>query len=446
MLRRRRSPALVAAALSLQLTASLVALAVVEPAAPPVVGTAAQARSAPASAQQRALDARSAAVRDLLQRRGAAVLARDLDAFLADLDPAAVDLRRRQSELFAALAEVPLGTWQYVLDDRSAEPDDRRLDEEYGAGSWWAPDVVLQHAIAGYDTRPTLDPQHLTFVERDGRWLLAADDDFAAVGRDTTRLLWDLGPVVAERRDEVLVLGRPGDRSLLRDVARQAAQAVPRVSRVWGEQWRRGLVVVVPGSAQEMDRLLDGDGDLSRIAAVATAELTGGAEFDPAGDRVLVNPGTFPGLGGLGRQVVLTHEVTHVASRAATGPGVPSWLAEGLADHVAYLDVDLPLAVSARELRADVRAGAVPEALPTTEDFDGGNPALPQAYEQAWLAVRMLVDRYGQGQFLRFYRATGALRGLPPEQAVEQTLQSVLGTTTAQVTADWQALLRRELG
>ena len=222
------------------------------------------------------------------------MLERDLDAFLADVDPAATDLRRRQTELFAALEEVPLGTWQYVLDDRTAEPDDVQLDARYGTGRWWAPDVSLQHSIAGYDTRPTIDAQHLTFVERDGRWLLAADDDFKAVGRDTTRLLWDLGPVVAERRDEVLVLGRPDDRSLLRDVARQAAAAVPRVSRVWGDQWRRGLVVLVPGSAREMDLLLDGDGDLSQIAAVATAELSGGEEFDPAGDRVLVNPRTSP--------------------------------------------------------------------------------------------------------------------------------------------------------
>ena len=34
----------------------------------------------------------------------------------------------------------------------------------------------------------------------------------------------------------------------------------------------------------------------------------------------------------------------------------------------------------------------------------------------------MLVGRYGQEQFLRFYRATAALRGLPADRAVQQVL------------------------
>ena len=56
-----------------------------------------------------------------------------------------------------------------------------------------------------------------------------------------------------------------------------------------------------------------------------------------------------------GRDVVLTHELTHATVRASTTRAVPDWLAEGFAEFVAYDAVALP----EREAR---RAGARPRA------------------------------------------------------------------------------------
>ena len=449
-----RATRLVAAALALHLVAAIGAVTLVEepvPAAPPA--SPARARVAPPVSlpHPQSLQARTERereVRQLLADRAGALLRRDKRSFLSGVDPAATELRQRQAALFEALEEVPLASWRYQLDITTERPSDARLDRKYGRDRWWAPDVTLEYALAGYDDRPMSALHHLTFVKRDGRWLLGSDDDFAEVGLATPRALWDRGPVVAERNDGVLVLGRPDARRLLRNVAAVTAAAVPRVDAVWGPDWRRGAVVLVPTDGREMSELLGSDNDLSQIAAVATAELGGGAqEFDPSGDRILVNPDTFGRLGQLGRRVVLTHELTHVATRRATGPAVPGWLAEGFADYVGYRDVDLPLALSARELRADVRAGKVPSALPADSDFAGSNGHLAQAYEQAWLAVRLLADRHGQEGLLRFYRAVGARRGgVEPAAAVEQALQAELGTTTAELTAQWRALLQRELG
>ena len=443
-----------AGAVALQLLAAGGALTLVErPVDSAPAGAATRARVAPPvptehpqSLQARA--ARETAVRQLLADRAGALVRRDKDSFLAVIDPAAPDLRARQAALFDALQEVPLKTWRYRLDITTERPPDTRLDRRYGRDRWWAPDVALEYAVEGFDDRPTVVQHYLTFVQRDGRWLLGADDDFEAVGLGTPRALWDRGPVVAERVDDVLVLGRPSSRRLLRDVAQLTAAAVPRVDRVWGTDWRRGAVVLVPTSGAEMGELLGTATDLSQIAAVATAELAGGSgEFDPSGDRILVNPDTFSRLGQLGRRVVLTHELTHVATRRATGPAVPAWLAEGLADYIGYGDVDLPLALSARELRADVRAGRLPDALPADTDFSGGNDALAQAYEQAWLAVRLLAQVHGEDALLRFYRTVGARRGgVDAATAVDEALRSVLGTSTAAFTADWRASLQRELG
>ena len=388
---------------------------------------------------------RSRAVEQLLQARAAAVLRRDRQAFLASVDPRATALVARQAAAFDALAQVPLGTWDYVLDARAPSAPDAELDRRYGAGAWWAPGVTLRHALAGFDPRPVLVDQHLTFARHDGRWLLAADDDFALRGRATPRALWDRGPVTAVRAGGVLVLGHPAQAALMRDVAALAARAVPRVTRAWGA-WDERVVVVVPADGRELAGLLGSAGDLSRIAAVATAELPGGADApDPTGQRVLVNPDTFAGLGSTGRRVVMTHELTHVATSRTSGPALPAWLAEGLADVVGHSGLNLPMSVVARDLRREVRAGRTPATLPVSADFEGGSARLSESYQGSWLAVRLLLDRYGRPEVLRLYREVGQRRGVSSEQALEDGLRS-LGTSTAAFTADWRAAMSRQLG
>jgi hypothetical protein len=242
----------------------------------------------------------------------------------------------------------------------------------------------------------------------------------------------------------VLALGHV-DSATLRNVASLASAAIPRVTEVWGEQWDKRVVVIVPSSAAEMASLIDSTQDFSQIAAVATAEVSQASDGD-ATERILVTPETFGKLGQLGRRVVLTHEVTHVAARRATGPAVPAWLAEGLADYVGYKQVKVPLSVAAKNLRRDVRDGRLPTALPTDEAFDGGNPALAQAYEQSWLAVRLLVERYGEAELLAFYRAVGASEGSDRSVVLSTELRDAFGIDDVRLTADWRAALQRQLG
>lgn len=461
---RALSVRLVAAAVVLQLSAGLLAATLVrepaELAAIPdrarialdrsVGGAAALDRptSAPAPAQARVPveDERATAVEALLTARSAAILGRDRSAFLATVDPMATALRSRQGAMFDALAEVPIGDWDYALDALSSRPAESKLDLRYGRGQWWSPEVSLSYALAGFDEQPTADAQYLTFVRRDGRWLLGADDDFEADGAATPRALWERGPVVAVRAPGVLALGH-ADTPLLRNVAAVASAAIPRVTAVWGTQWRQQIVAIVPGSTAELSSLLESDQDLSQIAAVASARYSGEPDPDAgAVDRILINPETFPKLGQLGRRVVLTHEVTHVAARRATGPIVPAWLAEGLADYVGYKDVKVSLDVAARDLRKDVRAGRLPQALPEDDAFGGGNAALAQAYEQSWLAVRLLAEQYGEDDLLRFYRALGAVRGGSRTIVLSTELRDEFGIDTAQFVVDWRAALQRQLG
>jgi hypothetical protein len=389
---------------------------------------------------------RTDAVNRLLSDRAQAIRRRDRAAFLAGIDtePSATPFRRRQTQVFESLGKVPLASWSYSLDPMQERVPDTRVDALRGKG-WWAPDVVLRYAIKGFDSKPTRAEQYFTFVKRDGRWLIASDDDFKAVGQASTPGIWDGGELVVVRGKRSLVLGHPRSRRVLRLVADETDAAVPRVTAVFGTAWAQKVVVLVPDTSAELAELLDTRSDFSQIAAVATAELEDSSDYRPVGDRIIVNPPNFEKLGSIGRRVVLTHEVTHVATRAASGPFAPTWLVEGFADYVGYQGVDLPLSVAARELRAAVRAGRVPTTLPTEQDFEATNPELSQVYEQAWLAVVRLARDHGQAALLRFYRDVGAARTGDPADVVEKSFRKAFGRSAAEFTRAWSAGLRSSL-
>jgi hypothetical protein len=202
-------------------------------------------------------------------------------------------------------------------------------------------------------------------------------------------------------------------------------------------------VLVVPNTSLELKAIIADVGDVSNIAAVATAELVDPATgYHPVGDRVVVNPDTFGDLGSLGRQVVLTHEVTHVASRAATGPSVPTWMVEGLADYIGFRGTDLPLSVTASELRTAMRKGKVPDELPLDSEFAGGRADLAETYEMSWLAMTLIAKTYGQATMLKLYRDVGAD---PSSSALQVAFAADLHTTVPAFEKTWRASLIAQL-
>ncbi|NRQ37823.1 hypothetical protein HII36_39245 [Nonomuraea sp. NN258] len=235
------------------------------------------------------------------------------------------------------------------------------------------------------------------------------------------RGLWRDGVTVV-RGDRSIVAGHHADPGLLRDLARRADAAGRRVAGVLGRPVR--AVVVVPASASEAAGLA-GVGRLDGLAALADA------------GRVVVVPEFFARLTPVGRDVVLTHELTHVA---AGTDGLPVWLYEGFADYVGYRDAGLPVRTAAAELAAEVRAGRVPRELPGPEAFAPGQrdgDRLARAYQEAWLACRFLADRFGEESLVRLYRDARTA-------GVDRAL-AALGLTAATLTARWRAYVREQL-
>jgi hypothetical protein len=341
---------------------------------------------------------------------------------------------RAQLAAFANASTVPFARYGYdLVDDGTPLSHDGR----------WRAEVRVRLSFAGFESEPSVHTRTITFARVHGSWRVMAGSDFSGPSSGSPDL-WDLGPVVVRTGASTLALAHPGHPRRLRILTAAVDAAVPRVTAIWGMGWSRRVVVEVPDSTAELSRLLTTpEADLASIAAVATAEIVG-RHRAASGNRVLVNAPNFDQLGVVGRQVVLTHEVTHVASRAATGPAVPTWLVEGLADYVGYRDTGVSVRVAARELGRDVRAGRVPAALPSDADFRGSNPRLAQAYEGAWLAVRLIVDRTGLAGLLRLYRALGQVPTRSPA-ALRRILATQLHTTPESLTEAWRAALRAQL-
>ena len=430
----RRRERVVAAAIAVQLLAAVPSALVIGPAG----ARGASGRLSNADAVRHD-GARTAAVRALLARRSDAVMAHDRQEWLADVDPTQTAFLAQQATVFDRLQAVRFARWSYEVDATSEQPPNGELDAK--RGTWWAPDVALRYEIAGYDTVPTEEDQGFTFVQRDDRWYLAADDDFA--DRPTQRDLWDTGQVRVTIGRRCLVLAHPSGAGMAALALDECDAAVPRVTAVWGTGWAQKVVLEVPDTSAELQQLVADIGDVSNVAAVATAELVDPSTgYHPVGDRVLVNPKSFRDLGAVGRRVVLTHEVTHVATRSATGPYVPTWMVEGIADYVGFLHAGVPLSLSAEELRKAMRSGHVPTQLPPDSAYQGGRADLAATYEESWLAVSLIVQRYGLAAMLRLYRDVGAGRS---PSSLELAFATDLHTTVPAFTQAWTASLRQQL-
>ncbi|MCQ4081577.1 hypothetical protein NGB36_13420 [Streptomyces sp. RB6PN25] len=373
-----------------------------------------------------------AAIQAVLDQRAQAVLHHDETAFLATVDPEATVFRASQQQMFGNLAEVPLASWSYRLQRTGAFPLAPAADTTRQV----AARVEFDYELRGYDSTPVSSTAYLTMTQRGGHWYLASQTDGEPAGRHTDVQLWDQGRVTVVSGAHSLVLGQ-GGRQALGPYTELADRAVPVVDRAWPGSWTGKAVVEVPGSEAGMAALLGAEPSAYQdIAAVTTAELHGRGSA-PA-DRIIVNPQAFAELSPLGRQVVLTHELTHVATRTATTSTTPLWLSEGFADWVGYSTSGLPPAKAAEELAADVRAGRAPQQLPSSADFTTTSAGLPQAYEGAWLACRMVAEQWGSGALVSLYRAAG-------KEGTDAALRATLGIGLDAFTARWRAYVAKEL-
>ena len=381
------------------------------------------------------MSARTKAITAVLARQSAAFLHRDRSGFAATLDPGATAFRKARLAAFSNTAGVPFASWFYDVDAA-----DVAAATPAGSGRLTVA-VTLHYALRGFDRKPTALPAVLTFTPRGRGWLVAGDG--ASVGSThTARDIWDFGPVTVVRGAHSLVLAHPGSTAIAHTLAGTADAAVPRVTAFWGTGWARSVVVLVPSTQAELGSIVGTTRDLSQIAALATAEV--GGSSGAVGDRVAINPATFSTLGALGRRVVMTHEITHVATRSMTTANSPTWLVEGIADYVGFKGTTTSVRFDAAELGRRVDSGWLPTALPAAGDFARAGTMLPLQYEQSWLACKFIVSRTSEASLIAFYRAVGTAKGTPA-QALKTAFAAVLHTNQATFTRSWRVYVGSSL-
>ncbi|GAA1920538.1 hypothetical protein GCM10009797_12800 [Nocardioides hwasunensis] len=346
--------------------------------------------------------------------------ARDADV-MADLAPggdtAARDLLAGIGRNAAALALVGV-TARYV-DQVGA------VDED----GTWSGVVELTWQLDGFDPAPSEADVVVTFAP-DGDTLGIVGFGSADGGGRSRTPLWLRGELSVARTAGVLVMadGTTGEAD---DVAQRVTRGIQVVRRVLPD-WEGPVVVEVPASGADLDETLGASpGTYADIAAVTAAVGSGTADDAPV--HVLVNPDVTDGLRRAGAQVVMSHELVHVATDAARSAMEP-WLLEGFADYVALRNTRLPDRVTLGRAVDAVRRDGLPEALPSAADFDTRSDGLQAAYEGAWLACRIIAERVGEERLVQLY---GDVSG---GAAIGDRLR-MRGLPLGRLTATWRGTL-----
>jgi hypothetical protein len=296
----------------------------------------------------------------------------------------------------------------------------------------WSGVAELTWRLGGVDSTASQADVVVTFApEGDGLGIVGFDAvDASGRGRVP---LWLRGRLSVARAEGVLVLV-DGDRSSADAVARRVVRGIDVVQRVL-PGWRSPVVVEVPASAGDLDETLGAQpGTYDGIAAVTA--LAGSDADGPV--HVFVNPEVTAGLRRAGAQVVMSHELVHVATDAAR-EDVEPWLLEGFADYVALRDTGLPDRTTLGRAIESARRDGVPDVLPTAADFDTRAGDLQARYEQAWLACRIIAERLGEQGLVAAYDATS--QGEPLARVLRRA-----GLPLEELTGAWRQRLRALAG
>jgi hypothetical protein len=146
---------------------------------------------------------------------------------------------------------------------------------------------------------------------------------------------------------------------------------------------------------------------LDDFVAFATSTVDIEQDLAYGGHRILLNPTALEGRPAESLSIILAHELLHVATRTVSGPFVPTFVEEGIAEYVGR-DAD-PAGLSYLDSR--IAVGDFDAALPQNWEFiTGSSDDIYTSYQEAQSAVGFFVQRWGKRDLVSFYRALGRRR------------------------------------
>jgi hypothetical protein len=128
----------------------------------------------------------------------------------------------------------------------------------------------------------------------------------------------------------------------------------------------------------------------------------------------------------------LSHEFTHAAMGAVTSGYTPRWLVEGFAEYAAYNGQQ----VSKTWIKRALGDLDVSKGLPDDEAFYRE----PRNYIGAWLACKMIAEKYGQGKLIALYAE------FRTTTSAADAIQKVLGVGKTTIDGEWEQYLNSQRG
>ncbi|MEU6202000.1 hypothetical protein ABZ814_00205 [Micromonospora musae] len=373
--------------------AAVLTAAIREPAGRAVVQRADPTAGDPARGA-RDFAARIAAV---LNRQSAALLAGDLAGFLAVAEPSAhTDLRRR----FTALRALGVTTWRAEVTGLPTAIGDRPGE--------WRMLVRFQYcfAVPGCRPSPVLAGTRWRDDARQPR-LVAVEESKSA---ETGTRPWEVSELAVATGARTSVATTPALRGKLPALLTQAEAAAKVADRY-----------AVAGSPPDRYRIYyAGPAEWERWYGGGRPKWTGGYAVTVGGGHheMVINA---DGATAAGLDDLLRHELTHAASLPEQGyPGRSTWwLVEGLAEYAGAGGQPVSRYQGMAQVRELVRGGWNGRLDDLAPADDAPAARVAGSYGLGYLAVRHLVDRFGEQRLLAFVAAVLHDR-TPPEQAAEE--------------------------
>lgn len=372
-----------------------------------------------------------AAVQAVLDARVAALAAGDREAWLATVDTSApAPFREAQGRLFDGLRSLPLEN--YALEARLDDTGDlgAGLAEKYGAPVQ-LPETRQRLRLRGYDDRDALDSLWLTFVQRDGRWSVAGDQDLAPLGLDTAKGPWDFAPVEVLATEHLLTIFHPEQRERAKALSAIAEEAIAVLRTRWDQPWTERIPLILPADTDELEELLQSTLDLDKFVAFVSYGVMRDDGWEATAPRIYIQDKR---LGAYGRDFqveTLVHELSHAAGAPLAGPFISNWVHEGVADWIA----------SGRPVKERKPAGS-DGVLPRDYEFTTGDQAgILEAYRESRSVTSFLAGRAGAGTPTAFFRQLGSVRVAPgnADHHIDAALRRSAGVGLDELQGAWAA-------
>ena len=383
--------------------------------------------------------ARGAALDALLTRRATAVLAKDKAAFMADVDQTDAAFVKREQLLFDNLSKMPFAELRFEQQPLSKQYGLGRflpaaLVDRYRAAVYVAP-VVINHRIDGVDSKTVAVPWLPVIGYSEGRWLVVGEAQGNELPYGANGQPWDsAGPIVVGRSQRVVAVLSADDADREAYLLRLAEEGLTRLAAVRPRGWDGKVFLTAIQDKRIFDTYFaDSPERIAQVAAIAVPyydrvpDWTDQPAF--ASTRVVFNPQELSA-----QPEDLAHDLVHEFTHAAMGPVTtgftPRWLVEGFAEYVAYKGMN----VSTTWVKRALGDLSLADGLPRDDAFY----SKPGNYVAAWLACRMIAERYGQAKLIALYE------GFQRMSSTDSLFPETLGVDRSTVETQWREYVQKQ--